>query len=47
MEESFSIEQFISMRLEEKRDQDECPWNVLKVDEAQSEVDLERHYIEE
>ena len=47
MEESFSIKQFISMHLKEKGDQDERPWNTLKVDKAQLEVDSERHYIEE
>lgn len=46
-EELFSIEEFISKHLEKKREQDERPWNVLKVDEAQSEVDLERQYVEE
>ena len=46
-EELASIEEFISAQLEELRVQDERPWKLLKVDKAQSEVDLERHYIEQ
>ena len=48
MEEELSvIDEYINTHYEEKKDQDERPWNALKVDEGQSEVDLERQYIAE
>ena len=46
-EELAAIEEFINTRLEEKKDQDERPWNMLKVDDSQPEIDLQRQYIEE
>ena len=45
-EELSTIEEFIDANLEEKKDRDEHPWNMLKVDESESEIDLERRYIE-
>ena len=46
-EELSAIEEFISTRLQEKKDTEERPWSILKVDKSQSEVDLERQYIAE
>ena len=46
-EELASAKQFISAQLEEVRVQDECPWKLLKVNKAQSEVNLERRYIKQ
>ena len=41
------IEEFIDKRFKEDTDRRERPWKVLKVDNTQSDVDLERRYINE
>ena len=46
-EELSVIDEYINTHYEEKKDQDERPWNALKVDEGQLEVDLERQYVAE
>ena len=46
-EELTLIEDFIDTYFQEKKEAEERPWNALKVDESQSEVDLERQYIAE
>lgn len=46
-EELLAIEEFISTHHAEQKDQEERPWNALKIDEVQSEFDLERQYVEE
>jgi len=44
-EELNTLQEFIDARFEEETELRERPWNASKVDEAQSEVDLERQYI--
>lgn len=46
-EELSALEEFISTHHEEQKNQEERPWNTLKIDEVQSEFDLERQYVEE
>ena len=41
-EELSAVEEFINMHLQEKKDLEKYSWSILKVDESQSEVDLER-----
>ena len=44
-EELSAIDEYINTHYEEKKDQQERPWNALKVDEEQEEDELERQYI--
>lgn len=46
-EELAEIEEFVAKHYEEKSNLAERPWHALKIDEAQSETDLERQYIAE
>lgn len=46
-EELSAIDDYIDKHFEEKKEQEDHPWKMLKVDEAQSEPDLKRQYIEE
>ena len=41
------IDEFIDKHYEEQRDRQERPWSALKVEDAQSDADLERQYIEQ
>ena len=46
-EELSVIDEYINTHFEEKKDLVENPWNALKVNEAQSALDLERDYIDQ
>lgn len=46
-EELSVVDEFIDTHFQEKKDLEERPWSALMVDESQSEVDLERQFIEE
>lgn len=46
-EEKKAIDDFIDQRLKREIDLRENPWLALKVDETQSDADLERQYVKE
>lgn len=46
-EEISAIDAFIDAHFEDQKELRERPWNALKVDDAQPEIDLERQYLKE
>jgi hypothetical protein len=46
-EELSVIQEFIDTRFEEDTNRCERPWQALKIDDSQSELDLERQYVKE
>ena len=44
-EELSAINEYINTYYEEKKDRHERPWTALKVDDVQSEADLEKEYM--
>jgi hypothetical protein len=44
-EEQASIDEFIDKRFQKVTDDHENPWRALRVDDAQTDVDLERQYV--
>ena len=46
-EEQKDIQDFIDTQLQQEIERREHPWRVLKVDEGQSDVDLEKQYLKE
>jgi hypothetical protein len=43
-DESRKVEEFIETRFKEDNDLRDQPWQVMKVDESQTDVDLEKQY---
>lgn len=42
-----AVQEYIETRFEEDLSRRECPWKALKVDDSQSDADLERQYVKE
>ena len=47
VEELNTLHEFIDTRFQEDTDRRERPWEVLRIDDSQSDVDLQRQYVEE
>lgn len=46
-EELNTLREFINTHFKEENGHCKCPWEALRVDDAQPEVDLERQYVNE